>query len=589
MDTLSWQNHNLRDNIMSTIQKNSLLERVLALRAQRERERLAAQTPVAEATEEFIETIPSLQETHTAELHGTDRFGHSITYNTKQQEAINLISSGKSCVVIGAAGTGKTTCMKAATTALIQSGFSGILSAQGHKHLKEGTPGILICAYTRRAVANILRNLSLDLRDNCITIHKSLEYQPVYYTVIDQNTGQEKNTMRFEPTRGPGNPLPASIRTILYEESSMLGTDLYSEVLAASPHRPQEIFIGDIQQLPPVFGPAILGFKLLSLPVVELTEVYRQALESPIIALAHRVLSGHPIESEDYASWKYPGKLTIHPWKKRIKDIDACNTAAMFFIEAEKSGAYDPEEDMILLPFNKAFGTDEICKKIANHLAKKRGSDVYEIVAGFNKLYLSIGDKVLVEKEDAVITDIKPNPSYYGAKPQPHSKTLDYWGYDSVAHAPEVSDLGDISVDFLLAQVAANATEDRVHSASHIVTVRMLDSEQTLFLDKATELNSLLLAYALTVHKAQGSEWRKVFFVLHQSHATMVSRELLYTGITRAREELYIICEPDTFTKGILSQRVKGDTLEEKAEYFKGKVGNGFDISLIENGNGNGN
>jgi ATP-dependent exoDNAse (exonuclease V) alpha subunit len=52
----------------------------------------------------------------------------------------------------------------------------------------------------------------------------------------------------------------------------------------------------------------------------------------------------------------------------------------------------------------------------------------------------------------------------------------------------------------------------------------------------------------------------------------MVQRELLYTAVTRAREELYIICEPESFVKGILSQRVKGDTLEEKAQYFMGKL-----------------
>jgi ATP-dependent exoDNAse (exonuclease V) alpha subunit len=51
----------------------------------------------------------------------------------------------------------------------------------------------------------------------------------------------------------------------------------------------------------------------------------------------------------------------------------------------------------------------------------------------------------------------------------------------------------------------------------------------------------------------------------------MVQRELLYTACTRAREELYVICEPDHFTKGILNQRIKGNTLEEKAVYFRGK------------------
>jgi ATP-dependent exoDNAse (exonuclease V) alpha subunit len=59
----------------------------------------------------------------------------------------------------------------------------------------------------------------------------------------------------------------------------------------------------------------------------------------------------------------------------------------------------------------------------------------------------------------------------------------------------------------------------------------------------------------------------------------MLQRELLYTAVTRAREELYIICEPETFVKDIESQRVKGNTLAEKAEFFKGKINDGFTLS----------
>jgi exodeoxyribonuclease V alpha subunit len=192
---------------------------------------------------------------------------------------------------------------------------------------------------------------------------------------------------------------------------------------------------------------------------------------------------------------------------------------------------------------------------------------VYEVIAGFVKHYFSVGDKVLYEKEDAEIIKIESNPAYTGARYLPHSNTLDYWGYDPVVRQAEVTD----DVDFLLSQVAAS-DQERVHQASHTLTLRMIDSEVEVKVDKASDLNAMLLGYCLTVHKSQGSEWRKVFFVAHQSHATMLQRELLYTAVTRAREELYIICEPETFTNGIRSQRVKGDTLAEKAEFFKGKV-----------------
>lgn len=507
----------------------------------------------------------------------TDKYGNEIIYNSKQSSFIDIAGTqGKSAVLIGAAGTGKTTCQKGVIKSLISTRQVGKLSADGHKHLQSDTPGIVVCAYTRRAVANIRRNVPEEMQNNCITIHKLLEYQPVYYEVQDSISGEAKTKMQFEATRHASHPLPASIHTIIVEEGSMLGTDLYKELSNACPHNPQFIFLGDIQQLPPVFGPAILGFKLLELPVVELTEVYRQALESPIISLAHRILSGNPIPSEEFPKWKFPGQLTIHPWKKKIDATNALQTAGMFFTAASDNNVYDPAEDMILIPFNKQFGTDELNKIIANHLAHKRGDYVYEIVAGFNKIYLSPGDKVLYDKEDATILSIESNPAYSGVDPAIESRTMDYWGHDSNYRASRETD-DDTDVDFLLSQVASAASgEDRVNQASHIIVLRMNDSDATVRINSAGDINALLLGYSLTVHKSQGSEWRKVFLVLHQSHATMIQRELLYTAVTRAREELYIICEPESFIKGIQSQRVKGDTLEEKAEVFKGKLTNGF-------------
>ena len=303
----------------------------------------ATPAPIFDSRIEESTPIPSFPEPTISSGDQIDKHGNHIIYNSKQQEFVNLAGSGASAVLIGAAGTGKTTCMKGTVQALIQNGLVGLLEAGGHKHLTDGTPGLVICAYTRRATNNIRKNLSKDVQSNCITIHKLLEYAPVYSEVIDPESGDSKTKMAFEPSRNPLNPIPPSVRTIIFEESSMIGTDLYKEVINACPHNPQLIFLGDIQQLSPVFGPAILGFKLLSLPVVELTEVYRQALESPIISLAHRILSGLVIPKSEFGEWKFPGQLTIHPWKKKISDQDALNTAGQFFIAAEKKGGYDPE------------------------------------------------------------------------------------------------------------------------------------------------------------------------------------------------------------------------------------------------------
>ena len=516
----------------------------------------------------------------------TDRFGKSITYNELQLKFVTMAQSGINCVLIGAAGTGKTTCMKGTTNNLIMNGNAGLMDAGDHKYLISGSPGIVVVAFTRRAVNNIARNMSEDMKGNCITIHKLLEYEPVFYEVWNEVKGKMVNKVEFRPARNSMRPLPNSIRTIIFEESSMVGTDLYAEVQEAMPHKHQEIFLGDIQQLPPVFGPAILGFKLLEIPVVELLEVYRQALESPIIRLAHRILSGIPIEPKELKTMIVPGKLSISPWSKTITPSSALmvlgtntpdkNGHMGFFPQSIKNGGYDPQEDMILIPQNVGLGTQELNKYIAQYIAHTNGREVWEVVAGFEKHYFSVGDKVMYERADGTIIKIESNPMYAGIKGiRAPSKTLSYWGMEmsrvtsvNSEDAAKAKSMED--VDFILAQASVK-DEDRVHQASHRITVLMADSDKEVTLDKANQINNTILGYALTVHKSQGSEWRRVFIVLHKEHNRMLQRELLYTAVTRAKEELVIICELDHFVKGIESQKIKGNTLAEKAEQFKGK------------------
>jgi len=524
----------------------------------------------------------------------TDKYGNTITLNAKQWEFVELVLSGQSAVLIGPAGTGKTTTMKAVFTALLNAGKIPIIANHGHKHLPENAPGISISAFTRRATNNIRRNVSEDLQQNCITIHKLLEYEPTFYEEYDAEKGKEVTKMVFAPGRNQLNPLPGNLRAIAFEESSMISTQLHSEVVAASPNQDvQYIYLGDIQQLPPVFGQAILGFKMLELPVVELTEVYRQAFDSPIIKLAHRILSGKGIPGPEYKEWHIPGKLTLFPWKKRIAADVALLTIAKFFVGDTKDdgtiiqgqlqkGLYNPETDAILLPFNKSCGTDELNKHIANRIAKSQDKIVWEVIHGFKKSYFAVGDKVLYDREDGIVKNIYRNPTYSGVSARGESVSLDYWGnkpksVKGTANA-NVTDDGDMDDDdFILAQVSIQRTEDdeRVRACSHVIEVELLDSGRTVRIDQAGQVNNLILGYAITVHKSQGSEWDKVYLCLHQSHATMLQRELLYTAVTRAKKELFVICEDDTFVKGVQSQRIKGDTLAEKAEYFKGKIENG--------------
>lgn len=556
----------------------------LQLKMQAMLEQARAKKAAAQSAANSIQNIPA-QETHqpteiaqaVVEVTkpetpiGTDRFGNTIKYNTAQAEAIRLISQGEDCVVIGAAGTGKTTIQKGATQALIDNGTLGRLN-EDHRYLAKSNYGIAICAYTRRATNNIRKNLSADLQPSCITIHKLLEYQPEEQTIYDPTTGKSKTTKPFKPQRTKDNPLPPTLTTIILEEASMVSVELFQELLDACPHNPQFVFLGDIQQLPPVFGSAILGYKMLELPVVELTEVYRQALESPILSLAHRILSGKPIPKEELSSLNVKGKLTLHPWQKKIEPDSATSVLASFFIKALDKGMYNPETDGILIPFNKSCGTDELNKHIATQVAKREYKAVYEIIHGWKKSYYSVGDKCLYEREDAIIKSIYPNPQYVGVMPRTESMDMDYWG--NGASNEDMSGDIDAFLDHVSAGSDSDEGEKKSRAASHVIELYLLDSETTVRIKSAGEIDSLILGYAITVHKSQGSEWQKVFLLFHHSHATMIQREILYTGVTRAKEELFVICEPDTFVKGINRQRIKGDTWQEKAEYFKGKLDN---------------
>ena len=560
-----------------TVQVSRFAAIIAAARAKKQEESLEKiEVPATQLTEisQAVGTIDSMRAA--SYLSSTDKYGNEITYNEKQSEFVSLAASGRSCILIGAAGTGKTTAMKGTVQSLIQNSRTGILQNHDHKHLPHGVPGIVVCAYTRRATNNIRRNMDEGMKGNCLTIHKLLEYAPVYYEVVGQD-GEMKTTMKFEPTRSYANPLPQEITTVIFEESSMIGTSLYAEFLAALQHTVQIIFLGDIQQLPPVFGPAILGFKMLELPTIELTEVYRQALESPIIRLAHRILSGRIIPASELGEWNVPG-LSVKPWKKKIEAESALSVSEKLFAKLYEDGSYNPLEDIILIPFNKGYGTLELNKSIANHIARKHERVVWEVVSGFVKHYFAVGDKVLYDREDAVILEIYPNPAYTGIPAQPESTYLDYWGHNntptSLTKSWNQDSQADDDIDFLLAQVAT-AEEDRVTQSSHCIKLLMTDSDSEKLVTKAAEINTLILGYCLTIHKSQGSEWDKVFLLLHNSHATMISRELVYTAVTRAKKELFVICEDDTLVKGIRSQRIKGNTLAEKAIYFQGKSDRG--------------
>lgn len=525
--------------------------------------------------------------------------------NAEQRAAVKVFGlEGQSGCLIGPAGTGKTTTMKAIVRAMILSGRIPILpSDMAHKYIKNGLPGIFGGSFTRIATRNLRDNTPADIQGNIHTIHRLMEFEPEIVTVWDEEKKRDKNIRIFKPTRNKWRPLPKELVVFNLDESSMVGLNLHTQLLAGihPDITPQLLYIGDIAQLPPVMDEAILGYKLLELPVVELIHVYRHA--GVIVNLANHIRTGHTIPpnkfvvpysanlkkmpkklaEEHIAHWNKEedgSKVTIHLWKNRLEgevgQIRALQNLNAFFKKEITEGSYDPLSHMILMPYNKAVGTIELNKHIAQFLGRQREAEVHEVIAGFQKWYLAVGDKIFYNREESIITKITRNQMYYGKIPQPASVTLDRWGHDTAGR--QVTDDGD-EFDAIDALININIDEDeeRKNQSSHVVWVKKIsigmDDDDTEYqLKTASDINGLLFGYALTIHKAQGSQWPKVYCLFHNSHNRNLQRELLYTAITRAQKELYVICEPETFVQGVLSQHIVGNTLAEKAEYFKGKI-----------------
>lgn len=525
---------------------------------------------------------------------------NEVPYNLKQQEFIDSLCSGMPVALTGPAGSGKTTAVKGGIRRLMKEGRILPIKNSTHDWILPGSPGVVCCAFTNKAVENMKKVLPKELRPNCITIHKLLEYKPEYFEVLDEATGTNKKTMQFIPSRHEGNPLPSDIKVIFIDEATMVAVDLWNKLADAICHEVQIVLIGDIQQLPPVFGKPIFIYAMQhGIKKVELTEVHRQALESPIISLAHKILEGKQIPVLKLPELNYDGehgKLLIKPWKKKLSDIAALKMMGMFLPELIDAGSYDPVNDVILCPFNKSFGCVELNKIVANHLVKlerkklggmeKDSSDAYakqeelckvsEIVAGINKKYFRVGEKVLYQKTEWYITSINRNSKYLGKLPRSASTTLDYNGIEDDPLKSFKDDEGHLldktveDVDALLASMNLDGKEEEGvgRAASHVITVYSEQLDMTDTLETAGEIGNLDLGYAITVHKSQGSEYRRVLFITHESNANMLFRELIYTGVTRAKEELIIICPPNMFVQGINTQRLPGKTLEDKIAAF---------------------
>ncbi len=315
------------------------------------------------------------------------------------------------------------------------------------------------------------------------TIHRLLE------AGIDPGTGE----MVF--TRNESNPLKAD--AVIVDEMSMVDLPLLDSLLRAVSPRKRLILVGDPDQLPPV-GPGFPFGDLLrsgKIPAVRLTEVFRQAKKSKIVTNAHRINQGLLPEitnrDTDFFFLPCPSEEAL------VKTVtDLCKT------RLPQNMHIPTEQIQVLSPTRKGnFGTAALNRALQAAL-NPPGPGKKERT--FGEVCFREGDRVMQIRNNYDLPWKKTDGSALGA------------GIFN-------GDVGTVTAIDLQAQTLTTVFDDR----------------EAIY--DFGDLGELEPAYAVTVHKSQGSEYRAVVLCLWGGHPNLLSRSVLYTAVTRARELLVIV------------------------------------------------
>lgn len=390
-----------------------------------------------------------------------------LSYSSYQEQAIRDAATSGLLLITGGPGTGKTTVLR------------GILDLLGELHLR-----VLLAAPTGRAA----KRLTEVTGEEASTIHRLLE------AGIDQSTGK----MVF--ARDEDNPLKCD--AVIVDEMSMVDVLLLSSLLRAIPRGKRLILVGDPDQLPPV-GPGFPFSDMLRsgvLPVVRLTEIFRQAQQSLIVMNAHRVNQGQLPELKTVTSdFFFMRRNSEEAVTSLIRDL--CVT------RLPKNMGIQPSEIQVLSPTRKGgVGTaalNKLLQSALNPSAPEKREKAY------GELIFREGDRVMQIRNNYDIVWKKTDGSAVG--------TGIFNG-----------DVGTITA---------------IEPKEELLRVRFDDREAEY---DFTQLGELELAYAITVHKSQGSEYRAVILAAWNGSSYLLSRSILYTAITRARELLIIVGREET-------------------------------------------